>query len=130
MTVQVSKSSSRFALWFSLGIYLVVLFATGMAGPYWALFLWSLIALPQFWEGAKRNTDGKRAGRLAPSAVVLLIAWLMVVFGWPLLSKVTGWQWEPPTYFEAPLAILVICLPLFITLVLVWWGRAGRRAVG
>lgn len=116
---------SRGALLATLAIYILVLLVAGMAGPYWALWMWSLIAFPQYWEGAKRESAGPRVGRLSAGAITVLGLWLVAV-GLPLAGLVAGGNRRLPESVTAPLAVLVIGLPVFVTVTLLWWDHSRR----
>ena len=65
------------AWWTGLAAYLLVLVATGMAGPYWTFWLWSAGALPAYVAAARRHRAPY--GRM-------LAAWLALALGVPALA--------------------------------------------
>ena len=131
MEAVASKRVSLVALSLTLLLYLFVLLATGMAGPMWALWLWSLLALPQYWEGARRLPREQGRGRFSWTAIALLIVWMSLVVGLPALGlAVKSPAWWPPAPLRYPLAALIVGLPLIVTLALLKWELARRRMSG
>jgi hypothetical protein len=129
VTLDSRKSISRGALWVSLGMYVVILLATGMAGPYWALWAWSFLMIPQYWEGAQRTTAADGSRRLSSSATALLCVWLAVVVVLPALGLILRDVWQVPMVIATPLAILAIGLPVVVTIALLRWD-SRRRSEG
>jgi hypothetical protein len=122
------KLESRLALWISLIVYLVALLATGMAGPYWALLLWTILAFPQFWDSAVRNSREGRSRGWSMSALVVLAVWITIVLLLPLLTVVFHLRVTPPASFKVPLGIVTLGLPVFVTILLLRWEYVRRAA--
>lgn len=92
--------------------FAVALFATGMAGPFWALWAWTLFALP-LWIASTTERPGSRvaglAGTLGVSVGIIVIiraieasghdvpeplstTFIVVILGWPVAKAILAWR--------------------------------------
>jgi hypothetical protein len=101
-------------------VYVVVLWLTSMAGPYWALWLWSVPAFPLFLA------SGWRHARQLPLAIFVSIVWAIVALGIPLASRrldAGGGRLPFVESLEVPLALATISWPAVVT----WLAYRLRR---
>ena len=97
-------------VWIGLCIgYIVILWLTSMAGPLWALWLWSLVAFPLFVI-----TLWKRNQRTRGDAAIAII-WLVLAVGVPVVvRRLESRGANFPAIVEPLLTIIVITWPLIV----------------
>lgn len=119
MSVLGRRGSAVFnALWVAcLLFYVVALIVTGWAGPFWALWVWSLVALPLFISWAKTRWD---------SSVVRIPfwTWLFLVVIIPAVAFLKeGFYDGFPDVVRLAALVLLVSWPLVLTTIVL----AGNR---
>jgi hypothetical protein len=109
-------------VWISLCLgYVVVLWLTSMAGPLWALWLWSLVAFPLFVATLWRHSQQR------PATTVIALVWLVLVVAVPFVVRQLETRGVSlPAVTEPFLTIILVTWPLIVTWLFL--RLAGRLA--
>ena len=96
--------------WATFVAYLIALVLTSIAGPYWALWLWSVLAFPQFLTVARDATGWAR------SAGLWIVAWILVAVAVPgsLMrydTVVSRWRYAGPA-----VVVITVAWPVIISI--------------